>query len=445
MDKKTLGIFQVNTNDCTGGAARIAWNLFKAFENMGCKSFFVVGNKQSADPNVLQILHYENRKISDRLNIFFGKKGKNSPILRSSSHYYLNLISHPLKTQKMLRGCENFDFLGTWDLLNLVPSFKPNIIHCHNLHGEYFDLRALPSLCDQVPVVLTLHDAWLLSGHCAHSFECEKWKTGCGNCPDISIPPAIRKDATAYNWRQKKEIFTKSHLYVATPCQWLMDKVKKSILAPAIVESKVIPNGVDLSVFHPFDKQKARKELGLSDDSTIIIFAANGIRDSIWKDYQTMRLAIAYVSKECNSKDLVFIALGEKANSEKIGKARINFVPYQLKAEKVARYYQAADVYIHAARAETFPNTILEALACGTPAVATSVGGIPEQIIDNETGFLTPQGDAEGMAEKIRLLIEDDNLRKVMGNNGFYSVKNKFGLEKQINEYLNWYHKILNR
>ena len=436
MDKNSLGILQVNTFDCTGGAARIAWNLFKAFEKEGHKSYFAVGSKQSNDPSIIQIPRPRHPKIWDHCMV------KKIPILRSIP-YYLDYISHPRKTQKIIRGLECYDFPGTWDLLSLIPHFHPDILHCHNLHGDYFDLRALPLLSEQLPLVLTLHDAWLTSGHCAHSIGCEKWQTGCGKCPDLTLYPRIWRDSTEFNWKQKESIFARSHLFIATPCRWLMENVKKSLINPAIIESRIIPNGVDLEIFHPSDREKARKELQLPESSTIILFAAEGIRSNIWKDYRTMRSAIAFTSKEHPDQDITFIALGEDAHPEKIGNARIEFIPYQSDPEQVARYYQASDLYLHAARAETFPNTILEAMACGLPVVATSVGGIPEQIIEGKTGFLTPPGDPEEMARKILALIHDDGIREEMGKTGFKSVQEKFSLRKQVNEYLGWYRSIL--
>src|SRR3990172_6801419 len=85
-----------------------------------------------------------------------------------------------------LRGREDFNFPGTAALLEL-PGRTPDALHLHNLHGGYFDLRALPALTARVPAVLSLHDAWLLSGHCAHSFDCGRWETGCGECPALWI------------------------------------------------------------------------------------------------------------------------------------------------------------------------------------------------------------------------------------------------------------------
>ena len=255
-----------------------------------------------------------------------------------------------------------------------------NIVHCHNLHGGYFDLRVLPRLSREVPVVATLHDAWLLSGHCAHSFDCERWRSGCGHCPDLSIYPPLKHDGTAYNWRRKQRIFAKSRLYVATPSAWLMRKVEESILAAGIVESRVIPNGVDLGTFRPGDRARARAMLNIPADARVILFTGYGIRRNIWKDYETMRAAISRVAEQLRGENVLFIGLGEESPPERLQSAEFRFVGYVSDGEEVARYYQAADMYIHAAKVDTFPNSVLEALACGIPVVATAVGGIPEQV-----------------------------------------------------------------
>jgi len=133
-----------------------------------------------------------------------------------------------------------------------------------------------------------LHDAWLLSGHCAHSFACQRWQTGCGACPDLNIPPAIQADGTAYNWSRKKSIYQRGRFHVATPCQWLMDKVQRSILAAGMVEARVIPYGVNLDIFRPGNPLTAREQLGLPAKASVIFFAANYVKTSYWKDFATM-------------------------------------------------------------------------------------------------------------------------------------------------------------
>ena len=164
------------------------------------------------------------------------------------------------------------------------------------------------------------------------------------------------------------------------------------MMAPAVIESRVIPNGVDLDVFCPGDRAAVRAKLNLPQEADVLLFTALSIRENIWKDYQTLRGTIARLAERPRARPLIFLAVGEEAPSEKIGDAEIRFVPFLEENRRVAEFYQAADLYIHAARADTFPTSILEALACETPVVATAVGGIPEQIIDQQTGRLTPRG-----------------------------------------------------
>ena len=177
----------------------------------------------------------------------------------------------------------------------------------------------------------------------------------------------------------------------------------------------------------------------------MLLFTANGIRNNPWKDYQTMRAAIALVAERLQSRQVLFIALGEDAPPERIGKAEIQFIPYQKDPDIVARYYQAADVYIHAARADTFPNTVLEALACGTPVVATAVGGIPEEVKHDYTGFLVSPGDSKEMAMAIIALLRDDNLWKRFRENAVQDARRRFDLRRQVKNYLEWYREILER
>jgi glycosyltransferase involved in cell wall biosynthesis len=359
-------------------------------------------------------------------------------------------------------GIEDFGHPGTYGLLDLCPG-TPDVVHCHNLHGGYFDLRVIPRLSQRVPVLLTLHDAWLLSGHCAHSFECERWKFGCGRCPDLTIYPAISRDATAYNWRRKRDIFARSsRLYLATPCRWLMAKVEQSVLYPAIKQARVIPYGIDLNQFRPAPKQEMRRDLGLPRDAELLLFTANGIRRNIFKDYETLRTVIARVAEQRSRRRLLFIALGDNGPPERIGQAEVRFVPYQKDPAIVARYYQAADIYLHTARADTFPNTILEALACGTPVMATAVGGIPEQVKgaaslgtglnavhlntyapDEATGMLAVARDAEAIATGVGRLLDNLPLRQRLGQNAAKDARQRFDLKREVENYLNFYEEIV--
>jgi glycosyltransferase involved in cell wall biosynthesis len=433
-------VLQVNTRDSRGGAEQVALNLHHAFTRRGVRSYLAVGDRSSEDPAVIPLTMSEGRPAWYRgWRTFADRAGGTKRVFDE------------------LRGAESFHYPATYRLPTLAPGV-PDILHAHNLHGGYFDLRALPWLSERLPVVLSLHDAWLLSGHCSHSFDCDRWRTGCGNCPDLSIYPAIRRDRTAQNWARKQGIYAGSRLFVATPCRWLMDRVDASMLDPAIIERRVIPNGVDLSVFRPADRSAARAALGIPAHSRVLLFVASGVRHNPFKDYERLRAAVGRIAEQTGD-DVLFLALGESSPPERVGRAQIRFVPFEAAQSRVAQYYHAADLYLHAARADTFPNSVLEALACGTPVIATAVGGIPEQVrsVDpvpaagparipaapEPTGVLVGPEDAIAISDAALRLLADDELRGRVGENAVHDARRRFDLELQCDTWLDWYESIL--
>jgi glycosyltransferase involved in cell wall biosynthesis len=452
----------VSTCDLRGGAELSAWNLFKTYPAHGHKAWLAVGNKHTDHPDVVLIPNDSCRSWWTKASL--GVKNRFRSVAGNMREmdrlaYVLRWLREPQRLLEYERGHEDFDFPGTSRLLQLTE--PPDLVHCFNLHGAYFDLRVLTWLSHRLPVLLDLRDAWLLSGHCGHSLGCERWKTGCGNCPDLTLYPAIRRDATAYNWQRKRDIYARSRFYVATPCQWLMKKAQQSMLAPTVVEWRIIPTGVDLTIFHPADKAKTREALGIPQQAQVLLFVANTPRRNVWKDYDTMRSAVSRVAERSHGQ-ILFIVLGEEAPRERISKAEVHFISYQKEPKTVARYYQAADLYLHAAKADSFPRAVLEALACGTPVVATAVGGITEQVkgldtfnsaflnrdwniytIDEATGILVSAGDATGMAHAVERLLDTALLRNRLGENAARDACQRFDLQKQSMRYLEWYEELL--
>lgn len=451
-----MRITQVSSRDRGGGAEHVAWDLFQIYRKLDHQSWLVVGSKTTSDPDVLELKSPSGpwsrfwRNTADRVESQkFRGAWRTSRILRD--------IAEPRHTIIRWRGREDFYYPATGRLLELSPH-RPDILHCHNLHGGFFDLRMLPYFSGQLPLVLTMHDAWLLSGHCSHSFDCDRWQTGCGECPDLSIYPPLERDATSFNWRRKKEIFGLCKMYVTTPSAWLMKKVHSSILTEGIVESRIIPEGVDLRVFRPRDRLEARANLGLSRDAVILVFSSAGMRNNVFKDYDTLHEAMSVVAQQNTVDQVLILALGENGPEEAISDhVKIQFVPFEDDPKRVAQYYQSADLYLHATRADTFPITVLEALACGVPVVASAVGGIPEQIRslhaclehpgyppDQATGILTIPGDAGDMAKATLRLLAENSLRKALGRNAMKDAQRRFDLEIYAQTHLDWYQQILN-
>jgi glycosyltransferase involved in cell wall biosynthesis len=225
----------------------------------------------------------------------------------------------------------------------------------------------------------------------------------------------------------------------------LMDRVHDSILARAIQTAKVIPNGIDVTVFRPADRAAMRSILGLPQTAKIALFAAGGLRRNPFKDYETLRLALAAIGRHFPRGQVLFVGLGEGTASEIVDGVEMRLVPFESDRMRVAAYYQAADVYIHAAKVETFPNATLEASACGTPVIASAVGGIVEQLCDGRLGILVPAFDSSAMASKLIQLLEDEGLRWQLGSRAADHVRTRYGRERMATAYLEWFGEILGR
>jgi len=449
-----MRILQVGTYDRGGGAEAVAWQLLEEYRRRGHKATLAVGEKRGTDPDVFLVSEGGAHGKWEQLCYQFARQlrpfeGKVRGVwqLRKALHTW---VASPKQWHDLYVGKESFDFPDTWRLLDSRHG-RPDIVHCHNLHGGwishggYFDLRALPWLSRQVPTVVTLHDTWLLSGHCAYTLGCERWRSGCGECPDLTIYPTVSKDSTAFNWRRKKDIYARSSLFVSTPSRWLMAQVEQSMLAPAIAEAKVVPNGVDLTVFCPGGKVDARALLQIPQQDKVLLFVANAAKSNRFKDFRTIYEAALLVGAQLRTERIRLIVLGEGAGSEQFENGEVLFVPFEQDRRVIARYYRAADVHVHAAKSDTFPNTILEARACGTPTVATAVDGIPEQVDEGRTGFLVPPGDAAAMAARVVQLLMNDALRAQMGIEAAETASRLFDLRVQAEIYMDWYQHIIER
>ena len=374
-----MRILQISTADRGGGAEAVALALHRGLRARGHEAMLAVGYKRTHEEGVVEIP---------------GAGSRRSRALRD-----------PGVLLDALRGHEDFRFPESRRVLELAP-WTPDVVHVHNLHGGYFDLRVLPELASGARLVATLHDAWLLTGHCAHPFDSDGWLRGCGNCPHLGTYPPLQRDGTAFNLARKRSIYAGLGLAVVTPSRWLMEMVERSVLATAAIRREVIPNGVDQGVFAPG-----------SQDRSGLVFAAQGGRANQFKDFPTLQAALERLERPVE-----IAVLGDPP------------VP----TEELARRLRAAAIYVHPSRADTFPSGVLEALASGTPVVASRVGGIPEQVTD-ETGVLVEPGDAAALAAAIESLLADPERRVRMGAAGAADARRRFSFDRQLDAYLELY------
>ena len=427
-----MNILQINTADKGGGAEGSAYNLMRRFRDAGHASWLAVGTKYRDDKDVFEIpreapfaplLWLANAVRS------FDKRGL--PAARKLARV-IDRLANPARLSEWRNGLEEFEFAGCQRLLDMLPAV-PDIIHCHNLHGWFFDLRVLQPLSQRFPVILNLRDTWPLAGHCAYFLDCEKWRSGCVGCPRPSIYPAIRKAAAAENWRRKQAIYASSRLYVTAPSKWLVEQARASMLNA--LQYKVIPNGIDTSVFKTGDRSAARTSIGLPQDAKVAMFAAASAK-TLFKDQETLSKAV--LKLHADAPQLHFLCVGMEIPSL-ANLPNMLRLPYVSSPAKMAECYRAADVFIHTAKAEAFGKTVTEAMACGTPVAATAVGGIPEQVVEGRTGLLSPLGDADALAANaLRLIGDGDGMRDECARRGA-----AFSLEAQADAFILWYKEII--
>lgn len=431
-----MNILQINTADKGGGAEGSAYNLHCRFRKAGHHSMMAVGTRLRDDADVYEIPREAAGGMVSRLTLGFSnalrKRQSSIPGGRKMARI-IERLSCAERMHEWRNGLEEYAFPGCRKLLDILP-VKPDIIHCHNLHGWFFDLRLLPELSRQFPFILNLRDTWAFSGHCAYFMDCNKWLDGCHNCPDISIYPPIRLDNAHENWQRKKDIFEASRLFVTAPSKWMIDEAKRSILRA--VEYKVIPNGIDTDLFSAGDKARAREELNLPIDAQIVMFASAAAK-TVFKDPDTLVECVHILAH--NNPKLYFLCIGTQLDGlNDIGNI-IRF-PFISSPQKMAMCYQAADVFVHTARAEAFGKTVAESMACGTPVAATDVGGIPEQIIPGRTGLLAPLKNAEKLAEQVQTIL---SLPPNAWRDDCVQRGAQFSLQKQANAFLCWYQEII--
>ncbi|MEM8863544.1 MAG: glycosyltransferase [Chloroflexota bacterium] len=421
---KSLSIIHVNTADVGGGAERFAINLHRELEQTCTNSTFYVGYRST-------------------------NAARDSGIRRFAEEPVWHLWPKFLRSMHKNRGAEAFHFPQSHLLKVLNPS-KVDLIHLHNLHGDYFDLRQLPELTAQIPTVLTLHDEWTFTGHCAYSIECDRWKSGCGNCPDLKRYPAVKSDRTAGNWLIKADIFRQSKLHVVTPSNWMAERAAQSLLTSAIQSIQVIPNGVDQTVFKPGDKQASRQSISVPNDAFMLLFIANHAKTNPFKDFETIRSMFLILARSHPSSHFLLLVIGDEGEEVKIGSSAMKFIPFQKSASTMAKFYQAADLYVHAAKADNFPTVILEALSTGTPVVATDVGGVSEQVahlgnVDANfaTGILTNPPHAKNLANAVSYLEASPKLIDQMGQNAYRFAQSEFDSSLQLSRYFQLYEDVI--
>ncbi len=297
---------------------------------------------------------------------------------------------------------------ATRRLTRQLALYKPDVVHLHNLHGYYLDIRTLLRWLAKagVPVVWTLHDCWPFTGHCAYyaMCRCDGWRVGCGRCPQKhAYPASLLMDQSRRNWREKRlACEALPNLTLAAPSQWLAGEARRSFLGKRPLY--VIPSGIDMEAFRPCDepdlirdivKRYSLKELG---DKKMLLSVA-----STWEPRKGLRDLIA-LSRRLR-KDMMLVVLGlTPAQCAELPVSMLG-IPRTQNLRELRALYTAADLCLSLSHEETQGMTLLEALACGTQVLCYEATALPE-IVTHAVGETAPEGDIRAVAEACERLCD---------------------------------------
>lgn len=190
----------------------------------------------------------------------------------------------------------------------------------------------------------------------------------------------------------------------------------------------VIPCGVDTTRFHPQDKRRARVALSLPPTAPTLLFVGR-LQPS--KGIDTLLQAATAVRRDYPDVCVLIVGGGldnqdahETAELNRLqtlgnnlGLRNVRYIKAQPQ-EKLAQYYAAADVFVMPSHYESFGMVVLEAMACGTPVVASEVGGLSSTIVHGDSGLLVPSGDWQAFAQAISRLLAAPHLQSAMRRAG---------------------------
>lgn len=269
---------------------------------------------------------------------------------------------------------------------------QADIVHLHWVSQGMIGFDRFFARCRK-PIAWTLHDMNPFTGGCHHADECEGYVTDCTGCPQLADP----SKAHAY-WRVKRDALRtvpRERMRFVAPSAWLAGRARRSsILAGR--ECTVIPNGFDRRHFRFIPKAEARSALGLCDDRRIVLFSAF--------DAANPRKGMPLLLDALDGIAGVRLLSMGRPMPDLNGRPDVLSTGLLTDPGRIALHYAAADLFVLPSQAENLPNTICEALLCGTPVAAFRVGGIPEQV-NAGNGLLAEPGDAHGLREALRAAL----------------------------------------
>ena len=408
----------LNTYDQIGGAARAAYRLHRGLRRVGLDSQLLVQRKVSDDPSV------------------HDPEGRLAKLVARARPF---LDSMPLWRYSGRRH-EPFSPAGFPDgLARRVAALGADLVHLHWVGGGFLHTNSLAKFGR--PVIWTLHDSWAFTGGCHVPGECVRYRDACGACP--ALGSARDRDLSRHVLERKRRAWSRQVLSIVAPSRWLADAAHASALfRESSIE--VIPNGIDLARFKPFDPSAAREFLGLPLDRSIVLFGGVGSLTDRNKGFSFLVEALERLVSQLGVTNVELVVVGQSAPEPEPRLALpARYAGPLGDEESMALYLAAADVLVLPSLQENQPNMVVEAMACGTPTVAFRAAGLPDLVEHEQTGFLADPYDAESLARGIAWVLEDPARRKTLGMAARRRAERDHEIEGVARRYRSLYERVV--
>lgn len=330
-------------------------------------------------------------------------------------------------------------YLSTQTFVRRLKEIGPDIVHIHNIHGYFLNYRILFDYLSQssVKVVWTVHDCWLYTGHCYYysAAGCDRWKTGCGLCPQRSqFPKSLLFDRSARNFKDKQRAFTSmpcENMIIVPVSRWIREEMRESFLSG--YPFRVIHNGIDTEVFSPQPAAPVLEKYSLSGYDKIILGVA-----SIWLKEKGLDDFIEMSGMLAPDEKIVLVGVDEKTRRQL--PASIAAIRRTDNVQELASLYSAATAFVNPTWQDNYPTVNLEAQSCGTPVVTYRTGGSPESLTP-ATGRVVEQGDVRGVLRAVRefAAMPQDVLRDACRRHAVAS----FRKQDRYADYLSLYNELI--
>jgi glycosyltransferase involved in cell wall biosynthesis len=313
---------------------------------------------------------------------------------------------------------------------------EADIIHLHWINQGFLSLRDIQKLIELgKPVVWTMHDMWAFTGICHHARECDNFLKNCRECFFLN---SKKSDLSNKVFIKKKRCIYQNEINLVGCSRWITNKMRESALSR---DKHILsfPNPIDTNIFKQTNKTEARRKLNLPDGKKLILFGALITTDK--------RKGIDYLLQAINIlhfQNIELVVFGQaKSDIEKQICIKINSMGYISDNEQIVALYNAVDIFVTASLEENLPNTIMEAMSCGTPCVGFDIGGISEMIDHKQNGYVAKYKNAIDLANGIEWVLENTERLK-LSDACINKVKENYSESIVAKRYVSLYADLLN-